>query len=397
MININEIEKQVQESVRQKINSELENYDILAIVGQSLAQTVQEKVNVTVTALLNRLINENTVADHIKGLSSAQIQEKLDLAVKARIAQSVSQTDVGSEISSRIAQFVNDRMLQANLPNGLIPAAAVNWNDFLLGANQIGPGTIKNFNSSGIEDHATDVNLTVVDGKVIVERELIANELTIVNKAEFRDASVNGRLTVTGTLVINDSKFNESLCSLIDSRITRHHENNPFDLNGSALLSNKEKLIDSKSIGPSVAESNLRRLGRLISLDVAGETSLAETVHVANGKVGINTDEPAGVFTAWDEEAEVSIRKYKSRNMYIGSTRDSDLTLGVGGTGVLEITRNGIATTTIKLGNVTISTGHTEPTHRGAPGDLVINDYPDDYTLPWAWRCIGGTSWKPLS
>jgi hypothetical protein len=82
--------------------------------------------------------------------------------------------------------------------------------------------------------------------------------------------------------------------------------------------------------------------------------------------------------------------------MYIGSTRDSDLTLGVGGNSVLEITRNGIATSAIKLGNISISAGDKEPTHRGAPGDLVINDQAGP-TEPWAWRCTGGETWKPLN
>jgi hypothetical protein len=396
MININEIEKQVQESIKHKINSELDNYDIFEIIEQHLGNIVHDKVNVTVTALLNRLINENTVADQINGLSSAKIQEKLDLAIKARIAQTVSQTDVGTEISSRITQFVENRMMQAALPDNFIPAAAIDWSNFALAAGHIGTGTIENFCSTGIEDRASTVGLTVLDGQVIVEKQLIANDLKIVNVAEFRDATVNGRFTVNGTLVINDSAFNQSLCSLIDNRITRHHENNPLDLNGAALVSNTVKLIDNRSLGSTVTESNLRKLGRLISLEVAGTTELAETLYVSNGKIGINTDEPTGVFTVWDEEAEISIRKYKNRNMYIGSTRDSELTLGVGGNSVLEINRNGIATASIKLGNVTITASSVEPTHRGAPGDLVINQHTDP-SQPWAWRCVGAAIWKPLT
>jgi hypothetical protein len=396
MININEIEKQVQESIKQKIENELQNHDIFEIISQHLNQTIQEKVNVTVTALLNRLINENTVANQISGLSAVQIQEKLDLAVRSRVASTVSQTDLGSEISLRIEKFVQDRMLQAALPENFIPADTINWDNFILSADKIGTGTIENFTSTGIQDRAESTNLTVLDGQVIVEKVLVANDLKIVNIAEFRDASVNGRLTVNGTLIINDSKFNESLCSLIDNRITRHHDSHPFDLNGAALISNTVKLIDDKSLGSTVVESNLRKLGRLISINVAGSAEFAETLYANNGKVGINTDEPAGVFTAWDEEAEISIRKYKNRNMYIGSTRDSDLTLGVGGNSVLEITRNGIATSTIKLGNISVGAGSKEPTHRGAPGDLVINNQVGP-TEPWAWRCTGGETWKPLN
>jgi LPS O-antigen subunit length determinant protein (WzzB/FepE family) len=215
MININEIEKQVQESIKQKIENELQNHDIFEIISQHLNQTIQEKVNVTVTALLNRLINENTVANQISGLSAVQIQEKLDLAVRSRVASTVSQTDLGSEISLRIEKFVQDRILQAALPENFIPADTINWDNFVLSADKIGTGTIENFTSTGIQDRAESTNLTVLDGQVIVEKVLVANDLKIVNIAEFRDASVNGRLTVNGTLIINDSNFNESLCSLM--------------------------------------------------------------------------------------------------------------------------------------------------------------------------------------
>jgi hypothetical protein len=195
--------------------------------------------------------------------------------------------------------------------------------------------------------------------------------------------------------VIQSGKFVEDIRNLIDNRI-EHHKNQQIDLQGRELTSNQVKLIDTKSLGPTVVESNLRKLGRLADLSVIGETNLAETVYVNNGRLGINTDEPAGVFTAWDEEAEITVRKYRNRNMYIGSTRDSDLTLGVAGNGVLEINRLGIATTTVKIGNVTISTASAEPVHRGAPGDLVINDRPTA-NQPWAWRCTGGENWVGLT
>ena len=77
-------------------------------------------------------------------------------------------------------------------------------------------------------------------------------------------------------------------------------------------------LIDNNSLGNSIIESNLRKVGRLTSLSVTGITELADTVYINNGRLGVNTEEPAGVFTAWDEESELTVRKYKNRTMYVG-------------------------------------------------------------------------------
>jgi len=393
MIDINEIEKQIQQAVAEKIEKELITYDLYNLLERQIVATVDEKVNATVTGLLNRLINSNSIAQQVNSQLAKDIQQKLDLEVKARVASTVSQTDVGTEISVRIADFVEHRMAKADLPNSFIPARSIDWQDFKLSADRIGRGVVESFVSSGIEDIASEINLTVMDGRVVVEQELVTQHLSVLGNTALKNLTVD-RITINQDIVIQSGKFVEDIRNLIDNRI-EHHKNQQIDLQGRELTSNQVKLIDTKSLGPTVVESNLRKLGRLTDLSVIGETNLAETVYVNNGRLGINTDEPAGVFTAWDEEAEITVRKYRNRNMYIGSTRDSDLTLGVAGNGVLEINRLGIATTTVKIGNVTISTASAEPVHRGAPGDLVINDRPTA-NQPWAWRCTGGTVWVGL-
>ena len=118
-------------------------------------------------------------------------------------------------------------------------------------------------------------------------------------------------------------------------------------------------------------------------------------MYVDNGRLGINTEEPAGVFTAWDEESEITIRKYKNRTMYIGSSRDSELVLGVNGNAVVAVRKHGIETNSVKIGNITVTTANQAPAHRGAPGDLVINEATVG-NQPWAWRCTGGETWLPL-
>jgi hypothetical protein len=394
MININDIEKQVQAAITQKIETELNTYDLYPIIEQQINFTIQEKVNATITGLLNRLITSESVSAHVDARLSNNIQEKLDLAVKSRVAQTVSQIDVGTEISNRIVQFVQERMQKTDLPKNIIPAHSIIWDDFVIPAEKISAGTIQNFSSSGIEDQAVDVNLTVLDGQVVIENETVTKHLTVVDSANIKNLSV-GRLVVNDGIIIKDGNFSEQIKNLVDSRIAAKRNEDDHDLNGKPLLSNRMVLINSNSLGNSIVESNLRKVGRLNNLTVTGETDLAETVYINNNRMGLNTDEPAGVFTAWDEESEISIRKYKNRTMYIGSTRDSELVIGVAGDAVLNVRKTGVEVNSIKVGNINISSGIGEPDYRGSPGDLVINESTRP-GQPWAWRCVGGEQWLPL-
>lgn len=395
MIDINDITKQIQAALHKKIEDELNTHDLHTVIEQQINLTVQDKVNATITGLLNNLINSETIAQQVDSIVTADLQEKLDFAVKSRVAQTVTQTDIGTEVSKGIATFVEERMRNSALPENFIPAKSINWNQFRLPANCIGTGTIHNFTSNGIEDRSTEVNLTVLNGQVVVENETVTSQLTVVDSANIKNLNV-GKLVVNDGITINDSNFADQIKGLIDSRISQREVERKWELGAEPITSNGNVLLNTNSLGNSIVTSNLRKLGRLTDLSVSGTTELAETMYISNGRIGINTDEPAGVFTVWDEESEVSIRKYKNRTMYIGSTRDSEIVLGVGGDAVLNIRKSGIESNSVKVGNITITSGNTEPNYRGSPGDLVINEVARA-GQPWAWRCTGGESWISLN
>ena len=322
------------------------------------------------------------------------INEEIQKVLTEKINNLISNIDIGSIILERIDDYINERASSGKLSRGMISHQQVDWTDFSMPAAYIGGGTIKNFTSQGIDDHATETNLTVLDGQVVIENETITKELTVVEAASIKQLTVD-KITINNGLIIKDANFSEQIKSLIDSRISQRQSESDWDTGGKPLLGNGTEMIAPGKLGNSIVESNLRKVGRLNNLAVTGETELAETVYIDNGKMAINTDEPAGVLTAWDEEAEVSIRKYKNRTMYIGSTRDSELVLGVAGDAVLNIRKSGIEANSVKVGNITITNGNREPSNSGAPGDLVINDAVAT-GQPWAWRCVGGNKWIPL-
>ena len=322
------------------------------------------------------------------------INEEIRKVLSNKIDNIIKNIDIGSILLERIDEYVESRATSGKLQNGLIDHRRIDWTDYKLSPDRIAKGVFRNFISDGIEDHADDVNLTILNGQVVIENETVTNQLTVVDSANIKNLSV-GKLVINDGVIFNDSSFSDQIKGLIDSRISEKNNENTWDTYGKSLKSNNTVLIDSTGLGSSVVESNLRKLGRLTSLSVGGTTELAETVFIENGKLGINTDEPSGAFTVWDEESELSIRKYKNRTMYVGSTRDSKIVLGVGGDAVLAVHKDGIEVDAVKIGNITITNGNCEPTHRGSPGDLVINQVASA-GQPWAWRCTGGENWLPL-
>jgi hypothetical protein len=322
------------------------------------------------------------------------INQEIQKVLTEKINGIVSNVDIGSIILERIDNYINERASSGKLSRGVISHEQVDWTDYVLPAAHIGTGVIKNFTSQGIDDHATEVNLTVLDGQVIIENETITKDLVVVESANIKQLTVDN-LTINQKLVIKDPLFSAHIRGMIDNKIAQSQEDNTWDTMGKPLLSNGVEMLSTGKLGPSIVESNLRKVGRLTELSVTGEATLGETVYIGNGKMAINTDEPSGVFTVWDEEAELSIRKYKNRTMYVGSTRDSELVFGVGGDAIVNIRRTGVETNSVKIGNITISNGNKEPSEGGSPGDLVINDSVNS-GQPWAWRCTGGKKWIPL-
>lgn len=372
------------------INSE----ETRKIIAAEIQKIAAEKVNVTVGSLLNQLLASKDLNAKISKKIDAEFPAALDTVARARAENFVSRVDVGSLVSERIQQFVETRVVNANLDRAIIPAGAVNWQGAEIPGSAI-TGKISNFVSTGIRDRATNPELTIEDGRVVVRGEVATDTLRVVQSATINNLNVTGSITVEGNVRFTDPSFSVGIHNMIDNRLAEWSRRDKLDLNGGGIFSNGVALLEDNALGPAVMNSNLRTVGRLVKLDVAGETNIADTLSVVRGRVGVNTAEPAGAFTVWDEEAELTIRKLSSRVMFLGSSRDCNVSLGVGGNPVMHITPGGVSLKKINIGGITISTDIEPPTVVGTPGDLCINSRPD-LSPAWAWRCLGGNRWTEL-
>ena len=395
MINVGEIEKILRDEVRSRINSEFDNSEILKLMAQQFLTMSDEKVGVTVSSMLNNMIRDGKLMDLIEANLKKGLQEKLDEEVTRRAAGLVSTVDLGNLINSKLNEFMDTRIRTFKMPNASIPLAALDLTNLTLPANKITPGIFSDFTSKGIEDLASDIQLTVMDDMIVAEKKIVTNDLTVGNHAVIKELDV-GELRISQKLVINDPSFAQNITGMINNAIARDKENNKIDIGGDSIYSNGNSILSNGALGPSVTTSNLRKVGRLQDLSIVNDLNVGETLMVGNNKVGINTEEPAGALTVWDEDAEFTVRKHSSRTTYIGTTRDCDLVLGTNGKVVAALRRDGtLSTNTIEIGNMRISTADSAPAREGVPGELVvITRIQEDQ--PWAYQCIDGQKWAAL-
>lgn len=318
----------------------------------------------------------------------------LEQALLERTNAMVSKTDLGTEITKQIEEFVDRKMKAANLPDSFIPHRSINWDGYELSANVIKRGSIKNFTSTGIQDAADQIELTVTDQAVIVENMIVASS------AEIKDNMVANHVAVQ-TLAVEDQiilteKVGKQFISLIKDNISIELNSRKIDVVENPIYANGREVLTEDTLGPSVINSNIRKLGRLQELNVAGMAQFNDTLFVTNdGKIGINTTDPEGALTVWDDDADLTVRRHKKKNMYVGTMRDVDLSLGVNGDVVMAMRRDkSVEMQKIVLNGLPLSVSDMVPNHAGAPGEIIIMSNAQ-VNEPWAYRCVNG-SWVAI-
>lgn len=399
MIDTKDFEKRLVELLEQRLNEMLDDTAVAFQIRNKIEEQIDSKVNATLTGTINKLVDEDKIVNSVVGSIEQKIAATVDRLVEQRVTQKVSgavaQANVGEVLKERLDEYLATQ-LSSKAMSGLVSANAIDWDNFKMSMNLLEGGQIENFSSSGIEDVAKNVELTVMDGQVVVENQVVTREIRVLGESELNNTNVKGNLHVSGNVSFGNESFKKQVDSLIDNKIGEYDQKRGNDLYGKDLLSNGQLLISNKSIGPSVTDSNLRSVGRLRDLFVVGETNLSETLFTDSGRVGINTENPAGVLSVWDDDAELTIKKNRKREMFIGSTRDSRIALGVNGDTIIAISRDGVEVPSVTVGGVKLSTSKEVPSGRGTPGEIVIM-LSNDPSHPWAYQCLGGAEWTPLS
>lgn len=237
-----------------------------------------------------------------------------------------------------------------------------------ISGNKINGGVISNFASIGIKDNSTRLVVLINDDGITTD--------TIEVETIHGDTSVTGNLDVHGELKVKKLIVDEISADLRNSRteslefegdtstafntglLWSGPETKQFILRASPdrfwstesidLLKDRAYyiggtyVIDSKSLGSSVRDSNLRKVGVLDNLTVSGDVTLGETIffNSESDRFGVGTEAPNGKFSVagWDGEFIVDT---DSGKITLGSYSSSDLDIITDNTPRISITGTG--------------------------------------------------------
>jgi len=332
----------------------------------------------TVKRTIDQAVQDNILtAIHSLGRDPAwieKIERMVNQAMVQRIVAGLSSIDVGGAIRQRVDENMTD--LDSKVAQRL--------------------------QTPGIQDHAQQLELAVLDENVVVENFLTANNIKVVNSATIKDLSVTGSINTDNrswqtlsedisekTLNLLTNEWRDSLISDVEDKIRER------GIDFTQVQIDGVRVIAGDTLSRKIINSNLQSVGALKELKVAGEAHIYNTVSVLNKRLGVNTQEPEMALSVWDEEVSILAGKFKDKAAYIGTGRLQNLVLGVNRTPAMEIDIDG--TTAIKklrVGVHRISHGTEVPNYAGTKGDIVFNANPSVNSNVFAWQCLGGFKWK---
>jgi hypothetical protein len=166
-----------------------------------------------------------------------------------------------------------------------------------LSGNKIDGGTITNFSSTGIQDQSSQKRITISDDRVIIENDL----------------------EVKGTVHCKTIYYYSAKADNLDV------------LNSVRIDSNE--VLWKDRLGNSVTKSKLQELG------VLNELNVADTLYAVKNSVGINTQDPAGIFAVSNGSIQI-VTDVKGSVAYVGTANSDDFSIGSSGEPTLFISHD---------------------------------------------------------
>lgn len=383
--------------ISETVTARLINYDYEAHIKEAATDALDRRA-AEYTIDSKRL--EKRIADKINStVDEAQVAtaQLITDTVAARVSAINFNQTMTDAASSIIAERLKDYVFPANSING----NALKLSDLAITGDNVKGGIIENFSSTGIDDRATGVAVTVLDHATVVENNLFTQDLTVEGTA-----TINGNLNITGT-VNEDSEFYRNLINSATTSALSNMNRGLFDsysslvfeqiktdgLSLSKIKLNDTEVITDNRLGSTIVNSNLQTLGLLKELQVIGESIFAETLYVTPKRVGINTIEPSGALAIWDQEVEIVAVKKSADTGSFGTPRQQRLVLTSNNKENIILETDGSTTINeLRMGSMKFSAAAQPPNYVGERGHVVWNNNPNPGG-PMGWICLGATNW----
>lgn len=332
------------------------------------------------------------------------VEKHVKDGVKDVISNTISETTWQTRIQSSINQIVSKSSSELLSSLDISKVAASTIKDSL----HLNDQKLKNI-FSGIQDNTKETTeLVVMPDYVVVENTLASRNIKNIGSIESECVSVKD-LSVTGSINVDNASW-QSLADTISTK-TLEQLGERFVTDTTDKVLDKAKntgiefsnvrlgdqlLVDGNQLSNRITDTKIEKTGTLKSLDVSGNADIFDTLHVVNGRIGVNTDTPDMSLNIWDEETSISIGKISSNCAFIGSNRKHEIALGVNRQGDIVIDADGNTTIkSLRVGRNTIGHAEQVPGWSGTKGDFIINTAPGKDNV-FGWVCLGDYRWKTL-
>ena len=392
------IEAELRNKISDEVVKTIANTEVASIVERIITQRLNERVAEFNIETKTRQQLEQTLTQITNQLSTG-LAKSANEQITAEVARRVAVMDIGPIIQGIVENKINNLVQTGAFGKESIDHSSINFKGFKFSGDVVKGGIIENFGSTGIDDRATQVQMTLMDQAVAFERAVWTPS-----------AIIKGKLTVEGDLVVlgdidSNSPAANTLANMAVEKIKADTE--LLELHSDAMLASigqkgidlkritqdGREIINGNQLGYHITDSNLQRVGMLRDLQTQGEALLSDTLYVTGKRVGINTIEPSAVFVVWDEEVELVITKHSSDTGYIGLPRFQRLVLGANNKDNLILDTDGsVEIENLRVGNTPMSSATAIPDYNAITGTIVWNENPAQGG-PVGWICLGATRW----
>jgi hypothetical protein len=391
------LDVKIEQSIVDHLRKTLDNYDYESKINLLTSLKLDSKLKQIEISPVDVEAKISAAADIIIENLSKQAR----IQIVGDIARKIDTIDFNQSVINAVAQQVEARLQQVVFPKDSIDFSAIKKDQIELSGNNIKGGIIDQFASTGIDDRATNVALTILDEHTIVENNLVV-----------LSADVKGSLTVEGDLVVKgvmptdspafksivenaansvlaglDNTLFESYANIILEKINEHG----IDLN-KITIGGDDVIVDNR-IGNRITESNLQKLGVVKDMRSSGETFLSESLYISNKRVGINTIDPGHALSIWDQDVEIVAGKKGQETALIGTMRGHELVITSNNKNNIVCRPDGsVKINTLVVGSTQMTSSPSMPTNDAPVGMIVWNTSPR-IGSPIGWVSLGGARW----
>jgi hypothetical protein len=394
------IEGELKEQVSGEIIKKIASAEIHTNVEKQISDRLAERINgfdfdLIIKQKLDKVI-EQIVAETNRSLVAAANEQVVN-EVNRRIAA----YDLNKTINSIVEIKLANQMQTGKFPPKSINHDSVEFDGVILSGDNVKGGIVENFGSTGIEDRATHVQMTLMDHATAFEGPVWAPSAAI--KGTLR---VDGDLIINGTIPTESPAFtglversreevmksiNDTLFTGFGRILTEQIKTSGIDLD--IIKQGGKEVIKGSQLGYHIVDTNIQRVGFLKDLQTLGETYLSDTLYTSSKRVGINTIDPSAALAVWDEEVEITTNKRRQDVGFIGTPRRQKLILGSNSKENIILDVDGtVQIDRLSIGKTVLGSSPVVPNYAGTVGQIVLNESP---TLESSigWVCLGGTQW----